>query len=130
MNKAFNDLHKQNKMHWTKKSSFFAYSVFIMWKISVFSQRIIIRKKRIIINIYELNKILKKNFYLLFLQLNITASVWEALYIFKVNYTDFFYQWWIKSEDFYKLTVMIHQSQKSFNIAVMKYSNSSSHIQH
>ena len=50
-------------------------------------------------------------------------------YIFVINCSKFFYQWKIHFLDRHKLTIINHQKQKSFNVIIIKYKNSSSYIQ-
>ena len=42
---------------------------------------------------------------------------------------DFFYQWRVHSSDRHKLTIVTHREQKTFNVAVMNYRNSSFYVQ-
>ena len=48
-------------------------------------------KKKIMINIRELNKIFKFDIYLMFLQSNVIVIIMNASYIFVMNYAKFFH---------------------------------------
>ena len=90
MNKAFNKLHQQKQMHWSTDLSF-TFSVFIVWKTIMFVQDIATWKNCVVVNIWNLNKISISDNYLLSLQSDVTAAVWEVSYIITVNCTEFFY---------------------------------------
>ncbi len=64
------------------------------------------------------------------LQAIITAVVAECQYIIVINVNDYFYQWKVRSIDWNKLIVVSHRKQKQFEIAVMKFKNSSLYVQH
>lgn len=50
------------------------------------------RKKRVVINIREFNKIIVINLYFMLLQLNITLIVIDYVYILIFNVVEFFHQ--------------------------------------
>ena len=60
INKIFDELQNLNKLFWTNQSMFFNYSIFCVWKIV--NKK---RKKRVVINIRELNIITQSNVYFL-----------------------------------------------------------------
>ena len=61
IDKKFDRLYEKEKMSWTEKFTIYDYLIFVIWKI-VNDER----KKRIIINIKELNKIFEFNAYSMF----------------------------------------------------------------
>ena len=50
------------------------------------------RKKQVIVNIQELNKITIIDFYSMFLQSNVTLAIIDYVYISIFNVVEFFYQ--------------------------------------
>ena len=87
------------------------------------------KKSKIIINIRELNVITQSNVYSLSLQIDIIFVVRNCSFISVVDASIFFYQWRVHSNDRHKLTVVTHRDQKSFNVVVMNYKNSSIYVQ-
>ena len=82
-----------------------------------------IQKTRIIVNIYNLNKLIISNIYSMSLQSEIIAIITDKNYIFVVNVTAFFYYWKIKFKHWNKLIIISHKNQKIFNVAFMKFIN-------
>ena len=76
-----------------------------------------------------MNVIIQSNVYLVSLQSNIIFAVRDCVYITVVNCASFFYQWRMHSFDRHKLTIINHKDQKSFNVIVMNYKNSSTYVQ-
>ena len=64
---------------------------------------------------------MRNDLYSLLFQSNIIEFVVECLFIITVDAASYFHQFMIKEKDCYKLTVISHQKQKSFNIALMEY---------
>ena len=52
----------------------------------------LIRKKRVVMNIRKLNKIIVIDLYFMLLQLNITLTIVNCVYILIFNVVEFFYQ--------------------------------------
>ena len=125
INRIFDDFHDVDKIIWINQSTFFSYSVFCVWKIDENDER----KSRAIINIRELNVITQSNVYSLSLQSDIIVVVRDCKYISIIDCSAFFYQWRVHSNDRHKLTVINHCDQKSFNVTIMKYKNSSTYVQ-
>ena len=67
------------------------------------------RKSRIVVNIRDLNKITKSNFYPLSLQLDITFAIIEFLYISTIDDNDYFHQFLVRYKDRHKLIVVSHR---------------------
>ena len=124
VNKIFDELHEQRRMSWTDVFTFFSYSVFCVWKKNVVDES----KSRVIVNIRDLNAIIVSDAYFLFLQSDIIVVVRDCFYIFLIDASAFFYQWRVHSDDRHKFIVVTHREQKFFNVAVMKYKNSSAYV--
>jgi hypothetical protein len=82
------------------------------------------RKNRVVINIQKLNAIIVIDVYFMSAQTNIIVAVTKCLYIFVVKALKYFYQWTIKFNNHYKLTIISHKKQKQVNVCVMNYKNS------
>ena len=67
--------------------------------------------------------------YSLSLQIEIISIVRECNYISIIDYFVFFYQWKMHSKYRHKFIVVIHREQKSFNVAIINYKNSSIYVQ-
>ena len=62
VNKILNKLHSQEKLFWTENHTSSEYSVFVVWQNVVENDKII-KKKQLIVNLWNLNKITKSDFY-------------------------------------------------------------------
>jgi hypothetical protein len=124
IDKTFNKLHEQDKMHWTTKLITHETSIFVIWR--MINEK---KKNRVIVNIRELNKIVKSNSYSMFLQIDIIWTVAECKFIFVINATTFFYQFRVRKKDKHKLTIVFHREQKYFSIALMRFKNSFAYAQ-
>ena len=125
IDKTFDELHVVDKMFWINEFTLFFYSMFCVWKLNVDNQR----KKRIVIDIRDLNVITQSNVYFLSLQSEIIVVVRHCNYISIIDCFVFFYQWRVHSSNRHKLTVVNHRDQKKFNVIVMKFKNSSTYVQ-
>ena len=121
---TFNKLQAQERFSWTKKTTSFNYSCFVVWRDS-FEKK----KNRVMIDIRDLNAISQSNAYSLSLQDDIIQTVQECAFISVINCFNFFYQWRMHSNDRHKFTIMSHRGQKTFNVIVMSYKNSSVYVQ-
>ena len=124
IDKTFDDLHRIDRMFWTNQSTSFFYFCFCVWK-SVDDEK----KDRVIIDIRNLNVITQPDAYSLSLQTNIIIAMRDCDYISIIDCSTFFYQWRVHSNDRHKFTVVNHKNQKSFNVIVMNYKNSSTYVQ-
>jgi hypothetical protein len=124
VNQTFDDLQRKERLKYITESIFFSYLVFVVWK-TINDQK----KERVIINIRDLNAITLFDVYSLFLQSNIISAVKECHYLSIIDCASFFYQWRVYSENRHKLIVVSHRDQKTFQIAIMSYKNSSSYVQ-
>ena len=121
---TFNKLQAQERLSWTKKITSFNYSCFVVWRDSLEK-----KKSRIVIDIRNLNAISQSNAYSLSLQNDIIQTVQECAFISVIDCFSFFYQWRVHSDDRHKFTIMSHREQKTFNVIVMSYRNSSVYVQ-
>ena len=104
------------------------YSIFVVWRI-VSNSNDSKRKKRVIVDIRDLNKIAIIDFYFMSLQSNIIATIIDCQFISIFDVAKFFHQWLIKLTNRHKLIVISHREQKQFNVIVMKFKNSSTYVQ-
>jgi len=125
INKAFDKLQLQGRLKWTKTSTPFTFLCFVVWK-NLSNET---RKERVVVDIWALNKITMSDAYLVPSQADILAAVHGVNFIFTVDCSVFFYQWRVKRAHRHRLTVVLHQGQKTFKVAVMGYRNSSAYIQ-
>ena len=124
LNKIFDKLHQQNKLSWTTQSTSFFFSCFVVWR-EVLDQK----KARVVVDIRDLNAVVQSNAYSVSLQFDILTAVSDCNFISIIDCSGFFYQWKVHSSDRHKLTVITHRDQKSFNVVVMNYRNSSAYVQ-
>ena len=129
IDEMFNKLHKQERMKYIKYSTAYDYSVFVIWRTILKSGQESIRKNRIMIDIKELNKITETDNYFMSLQTNITSAVTECKYISVFDAAIFFYQWNVRLENKFKLTVIFHREQEQFNVAMISFKKSSAYVQ-
>ena len=125
IDETFDKLHEFDKLFWITEFISFSYLLFCVWKIDVNDKR----KKRVVIDIRDLNVIIQSNAYSLSLQSNIIQLMTKCDYIIVINATFFFYQWKVHFNDRHKLTIVFHRDQKSFNVVILKYKNSSTYVQ-
>ena len=104
------------------KITSYDYSIFVIWRIIQLFDKKSKRKKQAIIDIRDLNKIIKSNNYSMQLQFDIISIVQNCLYIIIVNYNEFFYQWRIRVNDKSKLIVVLYRDNEHFNVIVMIFS--------
>ena len=120
----FDKMHKKDKMTWVIQFTFFNFSTFVIWRNIVNDV-----KKRVIMNIRDLNKITLTNFYSLSLQSNIINAITDYEYINIVDDVNWFHQFNVQKTNCHKFIVISHRDQKQFNVALMSFKNSSSYVQ-
>ena len=98
--------------------------MFCVWKI-INNEK----KKRVIVNIRDLNAIIQSNVYFLSFQTKIIFVVIKCQYIIVIDCFEFFYQWKVHSKNRHKFIIMSHRDQEFFNVIVMKYKNSLAYMQ-
>ena len=121
---TFDKLHQQDKLHWTIQSISFSYSAFVVWRDTLTNQ-----KRRVVIDIRDLNDIIESDSYSLLLQSNIIAEIVDSSYIFIIDAVDWFHQFNVQRQNRHKFTIVTHREQEKFNVALMNYKNSSSYVQ-
>ena len=104
------------------------YSIFAIWK-NVFKFNESKRKKRMIVDIRDLNKITITNFYFMSFQIDIIFFVTNCRYISIFDVVDFFHQWFVKTIDRHTWIVVFHKEQKQFNLTIMNFKNSFFYVQ-
>ena len=67
--------------------------------------------------------------YLISLQSDILSAIMRITYISIINCASFFHQWLVKMKNRHKLIVISHRDSEQWNVAVMKYRNSSAYVQ-
>ena len=125
VDEKFNELHETGRLSWTTTATPFSYPVFVVWTTSPDGTH----KGRPVVDIRGLNRIVQLDVYPIPLQSDIIAAVQGCPYITVVDCASFFYQWRVDPRDTYKLTVVSHRGQESFNVAVIGYKNSPSYVQ-
>ena len=96
---------------------------------NAFVEQIVKKKKRVVINIRDLNKISQFDVYSMQQQIDIIATIMKCSYIFLINATTFFHQWLIKLTNRHKLIVIFHRNNEQWNVMIMKYRNFSTYVQ-
>jgi hypothetical protein len=118
------DLQIKKRLKFTIESTSFSYSVFVVWK--TINDK---KKKRVIVDIRNLNFIILSDAYSLSLQKNIIAAIKECQCLLMIDCAFFFYQWRVHLENKHKFIVISHRDQRTFQIAIMKYKNSFAYVQ-
>jgi hypothetical protein len=125
INETFDKLHNQEKMHWIKEFTAHEASMFVIWRQMSDKKK----KRRIVVDIRELNKIVEFDFYSMFLQIDIISAIVDFKFIFVVDVAVFFYQFRIRIIDKHKLIVVFHREQEYFFVTFMSFRNSSTYAQ-
>ena len=129
IDEIFDKLHAQRRMKYSKYSISHEYSIFVTWRTILKSEQESIRKKRVVVDIRGLNKIIETNNYSMSLQSDITFAVAGCEYISVFDVASFFYQWNVRLKNRHKLTMISHRDQKQFNVAIMRFKESSIYVQ-
>ena len=107
------------KINSNKSFKIFHEAISVLW----YEKSGLMKSEKKIVDVKRLKAFIIFDVYFLFLQFNIIAAVWNCFYISVIDCVSFFYQWRVHSSDRHKLTIISHQEQKFFNVAVMKYKN-------
>ena len=91
VNETFNKLHAQKRMKYINQFISHEYSIFVIWR-TIFDFDNSKRKKRVIVNIRDFNKIIFIDSYFISLQIDIIVAVIECRFIFVFDVVDFFHQ--------------------------------------
>ena len=116
MNKFCNE----EKLKWTQDSVFYAFSVFVAWRI-IYKNRKSIQKEWVVVDIWDLNQAAIDDVYSLSQQEDIIASILECRYISIMNSTNFFYQWLVTRKDREKLTIVSYCELETSKVALISY---------
>ncbi len=122
---AFDKLHEQGRMSWTKKATPFSFPVFVVWRTMPDGSR----KGRAVVDIRALNKITLPDAYPVPSQADILAAVKGSKFITTIDCASFFYQFLVKHSHRYRLTVASHRGQETSNVAIIGYRNSPAYVQ-
>ena len=120
----FDKMHKNDKMTWIIQSTLFNFSIFVIWR-----KIVIDVKSKIMMNIWELNKMIKIDSYSLSLQSNFINFIIDYDYINIVDVIEWFHQFNVRKTNKQKFIVISHKNQKQFNVTFMKFKNSSFYVQ-
>ena len=100
----FDKLHQQDKLHWTIQSIAFNYSVFVVWRDTSADQ-----KKRVMIDIKNLNDIIENDSYSLSLQFDIIVEVADSSYISIIDVVNWFHQFNVQRQNSHKFIIVTHR---------------------
>ena len=124
INEAFDKLHNQGRMEWTSTATPFTFPCFVVWKDTADGP-----KGRVVVDIRALNKITIPDAYPVPLQSEILALIMHATHISTIDAASFFYQWRVRRQHRYRLTVASHRGQETFLVPVMGFRNSPAYVQ-
>ena len=93
------------------------------------SKKIAKRKKKVVINIRELNKIIVSNNYSISLQKNIVIVIQKCIFINVVDYNEQFHLFLIKKNYRQRFIIVFYKGFEHFNITTIKFKNSVSYVQ-
>ena len=120
---TFDKLQKQSKLHYTTQFIAYNYLMFIIWRDTSNDW-----KRHVVINIRDLNEIMKNDIYSLLLQFDIIVNVADFSFISIFNAVNYFHQFNVQYKNREKFTIISHREQKEFNIVLMKYKSSSFYV--
>lgn len=129
IDKTFDELHKQGRLHWTNTSTPFSFPCFVIWKNITKEDGSCDKKGRVVIDIRALNHITLPDAYPIPTQADIIAAVAGCNFISTIDCASFFYQWKVQKDHQHKFTVSSHRGQETFNCAVMGFRNSPAYVQ-
>lgn len=90
IDKKLDSYQKIEKINWMINSTSYVYSVFVMWTTIWLSRKSLMKKKRDVVNIRELNKIFEFDAYSMLLQNDIIFCIQDCRYISIMNCATFF----------------------------------------
>jgi len=124
IDQEFDKLQAQGRMEWTPTSTPFSFPCFVVWKNTPVGP-----KGRVVVDIRALNRITMPDAYPVPLQAEILSLLRNAPHISTVDAASFFYQWWVKEDHRYRLTVSSHHGQETSKVPVMGFKNSPAYVQ-
>ncbi len=125
LDKTFDELHRQGKLHWSTQPTSFSYPAFVVWRELPGGER----KGRVVVDIRGLNEIAESDTYPLPLQSDIISAVAGYDYISTVDARAWFHQFNVKRSDRSKFTVISHRGQEESSVALMGYKGSPPYVQ-
>ena len=87
-------------------------------------EKTIKRKRKVVMNIRELNKIIILNNYSIPLQENIVIVIQKCIFINVVNCNEQFHLFLIKKNHRQRFIIVFHKEFEHFNVAAMEFKNS------
>lgn len=125
IDQTFNKLQDQGRLEWTKNATPFSFPCFMVWTKDDKG----LPKGRVVVDIRALNKITVPDTYPVPKQSDILAEVAGSYFLTVMDAASFFYQWLVKAGHRYRLTVLSHRGQETFQCAVMGFRNSPAYVQ-
>ena len=125
IDKTFDELHRQERLDFTKEPTLFSYPVFVIWKTLPNGER----KGRAVVDIRGLNDLIVPDAYPVPLQGEIISSLIGCSHISVLDASSFFYQWRVYPDFQHMLTVVSYRGQETFKVPIMGYMNSIAYIQ-
>ena len=90
IDQKFDKFQRQKKLKYITQFTLFSYSMFVIWRIIYKLNELSKRKNKIVINIRDLNKIIKRDIYLMSLQTNVIILIIDCFYISIFDAINFF----------------------------------------
>lgn len=112
VDEKFDAMHEQGRMSWVDEPTPFGFPVFVVWRTvptGSGTDRRMVRKGRVVVDIRGLNKVTTTDAYPLPLQQDIIGALADCPFISTVDAASFFHQWPVKEDDRHKLTVISHR---------------------
>ena len=125
VDKVFDKLHSQGRMMWSNQATPFGSPVFVVKRTMPDGTK----SSRVVVDVRDLNAWTVRDSYPLPRQEDIINFVQGALYITVVDAAQFFYQWGVHPDDWWKLAVNSHRGQEFFTVAPMGFCNSPTYAQ-
>ena len=117
-------------MNWFIKLISFTFSIFVIYKtVYVDPKKTAKRKKRVVINIRELNKIIVSNNHPIPLQKDIVIIIQKCIFINVIDCNEQFHLFLIKKNHRQRFIIVFHREFEHFNVAAMEFKNSVPYVQ-
>lgn len=118
-------LHEKSKIRFSTQLIDFNFSVFVVWR-NLSDET---HKERMIVDLRDLNEMIKINSYSMKQQSEIIAIVARYSHIFIVDAIDYFHQFLVHRSNRSKFIIVSHKEQEKFNVILMRYKRSLSYVQ-
>lgn len=122
---TLNKLHEKSKMRFSIQLINFNSSVFVIWR-NLSDDTC---KERMIINLRDLNEMIKINSYSMKQQSEIIAVIAKYSHIFIVDAINYCHQFLVHRSNHFKFIIVSYREQEKFNVILMKYKRSFSYVQ-